>query len=238
VALVDENTDLLGTDDVATSLTPVLVDKLAALDLPERAEKLVAKLMDSASGAVPKAAFGARLAGFRLDDSDAAGALAALDQSVGADLPDALDGQRVVLRARALAALGETAPALSLLAAQDGDDAVQLRARLMEKSKDWRGAKAALQRLVQRRIPAEGDLQQAQQDLVMRWASAASQDGDTAMLAGIASGVGSRLTGANAALLQMLTARPVRDVTDLPRAGREASASRALPAALAAGTGH
>jgi hypothetical protein len=238
VALVDENTDLLGQGTAASSLTPVLVDKLAALDLPERAEKLVTKLMDATADAVPKAALGARLAGFRLDDSDAAGALSALDQSEAADLPADLADRRTVLRARALAALGEIAPALSLLAAQDGDDALQLQAELLEKSKDWRGAKVVLQKLVHRRVPNSGALSAAQQDLVLRLASAASQDGDRAVLQDEAAKFGGNLTGVSATLFQTLTAQPVQGVADLARAGREAAASRALPQAIATYAAH
>jgi hypothetical protein len=238
VALVDENTDLLGQGSVAASLTPILVDKLAALDLPERAEKLVSKLIDATAQAAPKAALGARLAALRLDDSDAAGALAALDQTAGADLPDRLDGQRVVLRARALAALGEIAPALSLLAGHDSDDALQLQAALLEKTKDWRGAQVVLQTLVHQLVPASAALSAAQQDLVLRLAGAASQNGDSAALRDLTADFASRLTGAPATLFETLTARPVRGTADLARAGREAASSRALPAAIAGYTAH
>jgi hypothetical protein len=239
VALVDENADLLGQGDVASSLTPVLVEKLVALDLPERANKLVAKLIERTADAEPKAALGARMASLRLDQGDAAGALSALDQTSAADLSQPLDSKRAVLRASALVQLGETAPALSVLATHDGDASWEMQAQIMEKSKDWHGAEGALQKLVQSRVPVNGALSDEQQDLVLRLASAATQAGDGATLTALQSGAAQRLSsGPRAALFQALTAQPVQGVADLPRSGREAEAARALPAAIASYEAH
>ena len=224
---------------MAASLTPVLVDKLSALDLPGRADRLVAKLIDSTDEPVPKAVLGARLAGLRLDQNDAAGALAALDQTMGEALPAEVESRRGVMRARALAQLGEDGPALSLLAAQDDRGSWELQARLREKSGDWHGAETALQKLVRADVPASGALSAAQQDLVLRLASAASQAGDGDTLRALAEGAARRLTpGPRASLFQSLTVQPVRDVGDLPRAQREAQAAAALPAAWAGYAAH
>jgi hypothetical protein len=239
VALVEDNADLLGQGDVAASLTPVLVDKLVALDLPERADRLVAKLIGSTSDPVPRALLGVKLAGLRLDQNDPAGALAALDQTMGDALPPEMDQRRAVARARALAQLGEDGPALSLLAGREGVESWQMQAQLREKSQDWRGADAALQKLVQASVPASGALTDAQQDLVLRLASVASQAGDTATLRVLADGVARRLSpGPRASLFEALTVQPVRELSDLPRAEREATAAAALPAAWAGYAGH
>jgi hypothetical protein len=239
LALVADNADLLGQGEAAASLTPVLVEKLAALDLPERADRLVAKLIETTAAAAPKASLGARLAGLRLDQNDPAGALAALDQTMADGLPADVDARRLVARARALAELGEDGPALSLLAAQDSPEAWELAARLREKSHDWRGAELALQRLVQAGVPASGALTPAQQDLVLRLASAASQAGDGAALRALSAGAASRLSpGPRADLFAALSIQPVREVADLPRAAREAAAAQALPSAWAGYAAH
>jgi hypothetical protein len=239
VALVDENAELLGQPDVAASLTPVLLDKLTALDLPDRAEALVVKLLDTTTDPTAKAALGARLASLRLDQSDAAGAIAALDQSLVDDLPDAVADQRAVLRARALVLVGQDDAALRLLAGRGSDDALALQARLLEKARDWHDAETALTRLAQTRVPASGTLSDAQQDLVLRLASAASQAGDAAMLRQLQATSAPRLSpGSRTALFQALTAQPVQSVADLARSGREAEAARALPAALASYNAH
>jgi hypothetical protein len=234
VALVDENTDLLGEPGVAASITPVLLDKLAALDLPDRADALVAKLLGATMDPDAKAALGARLASLRLDQSDATGAIAALDQSLVDDLPDAIADQRAVLRARALVLVGQDDAALRLLAGRGSDDALALQARLLEKARDWHDAETVLTKLVQTHVPAGGALTDAQQDLVLRLASAAAQAGDAALLRQLQDTNASRLSpGTRAEVFQALTAQPVQGVADLARSGREAEAARALPAALA-----
>jgi hypothetical protein len=239
VALVDENTDLLGEPGVAAQLTPVLLDKLAALDLPDRAEALVAKLLDATTDPSAKAVLGARLASLRLDESNATGALAALDQSMVEDVPDAVADQRAVLRARALVLVGQDDAALRLLAGRGSDDALALQSRLLEKARDWRDAEIVLAKLVQARVPATGALSDAQQDLVLRLASAAAQAGDAAMLRQLQDTSAPRLSpGPRVALFQALTAPPVQGVADLPRSGREAEAARGLPAALASYDAH
>ncbi len=239
LALVADNADLLGQGNVAASLTPVLVDKLTALDLPERADRLVGKLIDGTAEPLPRAMLGLRMAALRLDQDDAAGALAALDQTMAEGLPADLDTRRAVMRARALARLGEDGPALSLLAAHDGAEAWEMSAQLHEKAHDWRGATAALQKLVQASVPATGALSDAQQDMVLRLASAASQAGDGAALRALSAGPARRLSpGPRASLFAALTVQPVREVGDLPRSQLEADAARALPAAWAGYTVH
>jgi hypothetical protein len=233
VALVEENRDLLAADDVASSLTPVLADKLVALDLPERAGKLVAALMEATAAGAAKAALGDRLAGLRLDQQDAMGAIAALDASDSADLPAECVESRLIKRARAAILIGRNDDALRLLATSASHEALTLRASLLEASHDWRGAEASLQMLLGADVPKAGVLTDAQQDLVLRFASAASQAGDTAALRALQDGLARRLTpGPRAALFQTLAALPVRSVADLPRSGREADAARALPTAL------
>jgi hypothetical protein len=233
VALVEENSDLLAADDVASSLTPVLADKLVALDLPDRAGKLVATLMAATTDGVAKASLGDRLAGLRLDQRDATGAVAALDSSDSADLPPDIVESRLLKRARAAVLIGRDDDALRLLAPSAGREAMMLRASLLEKARDWHGAEAALQMLVGADVPRAGALTDTQQDLVLRFAGAASQAGDASALRALQDGLARRLTpGPRAALFQTLAAAPVQSVSDLPRSGREADAARALPAAL------
>lgn len=239
VALVDENADLLGEREVATTLTPILVDRLIALDLPERAGKLVTKLMDATQDAGALAALGAKLAGLRLDQGNGPGALAALDQSDSADLPAAVIEPRSVLRARALMLGGQDDAARHVLAGLTGADALNLQAALAEKSHDWRAAEDAMQALVRAKIPPSGALSEAEQDVLLRLASDAAQAGDTAMLTHLQTGDATRLSSApRAALFQTLVAQPVQGVADLPRSAREADVARGLPAALASYQAH
>jgi hypothetical protein len=238
VALVQESADLLASKDASATLAPVLVDKLLALDLPERAEPILARLMAGTDAAEPKAALGARLASLRLDAGNAAAAIAALDQSDSSGLPQALQTGRGVLRARAMAESGETGAALSLLATLDGADSLALQAKLLEARKDWHGAETALLALAHETVPPDGALNVAQQDLLLRAASAAAQAGDIAVLQQLQGDAARLDAGPRRALFQALIQQPVQSLTDLPRSGREAEAARAVPAALASFEAH
>ena len=236
VSLVAENQDLLTDQNAASTLTPVLVDKLMALDLPDRAAPLLQRLIDASSPGEAKAGLGARLADLQLDQDDARSALAALDTSAPTapePLSSGLASRRTVLRARALAASGEDAAAARLLMPETGAEALTLRAQLCEQLRDWAGAEAALRALAQASVPASGKLTDAQQDLVLRLASDASQAGDMAVLQELRAGDGARLSpGPRQELFRALTAQPVQSLGDLPRSARETAADRALPAVL------
>jgi hypothetical protein len=243
VALVAENADLLADKETSATLAPVLVDKLLALDLPERADPLLQRLMATTGDGVPKAGLGARLAALRLDQGDAPGALAALDASVipaDANVTDAaLELRRLVLRARALNAAGQIDSALHVLASANNADGLELQAQILEKRKDWAGTTAALRALTHLVLPAAGILTDAQQDLVLRLASAASQAGNMAALQEMQEGAGRRLSaGPRLELFRALTVQPIHSLADLPRSGREAAAAHALPAVLASDPAH
>jgi hypothetical protein len=234
VALVEENADLLAEKDASETLAPILVEKLLALDLPQRADPILAKLMAATAAPDAKAILGGRLAALRLEQGDSAGAKAVLAASDATGLPASVTAHRAVLQARALSLDGTDDAALSVLAAQDGQEALELQAQLLEKRKDWPRAEGVLQRLVRASLPATGPLSDSQQDLVLRLASAASEAGDMALLQQMQGGDGPRLSaGPRAELFQALSTRPIQALADLPRSAREAVAARAVPAAFA-----
>jgi hypothetical protein len=69
--------------------------------------------------------------------------------------------------------------------------------------------------------------------VLLRLASAAAQAGDEAMLGQLRDHDLPRMpAGKLADMFRLLTERPVEGVSDLPRAAREATLARAMPAAL------
>jgi hypothetical protein len=233
VALVEESADLLAAKDASSTLAPVLVDKLLALDLPDRAEPVLAHMMVATDDAEAKAGLGAKLATLRLEGARPLDALAALDASEAATLPASLTATRAVVRARALAASGQVDKALALLTGLSSPQALDVQARLLEDRKDWHRAEGVLLTLAHTTLPPDGRLAVAQQDLLLRVASAAAEAGDIAVLQQMQSANGARLDpGPRSALFQALVQQPVQSLTDLPRSGREADAARAVPAAL------
>ncbi len=228
VALADAASQVLGPAAAEAALSPLLADKLLALDLPDRAEPIVRRLLEQAHGGPAEPALGLRLASLLADKGDDAGALAVLGRSATAT-PDAdLAEQRALLRAKLLARAGQTADALAALATFDDLPAVQAQASLREGLHDWSGAEQALRRLAD----APGAVE-ARRTLALQAARDASEAGDMAGLRAIRASYGKLFTGsASAGLFGVLTAEPVGQISDLPRAARELTAIRALPASL------
>ena len=234
VTLAGDNADVLPEGAEGEKLAGLLADKLAALDLPRRAAPVLQKLMQASAGPA-RAAYGARLAEVQLRDGDPAAAQQALADSRVDGLAPELLGRRTLLAARILARQGKPADATTLLAGLDDPSADELRADIAESAKDWGGAESALQAMVTRGVPGAGNLDDAQQSLLLRYASAASQAGDTATLRALREREGKRMQGGKlGGMFRLLTADPVKSVADLPRAAAEAALARGIPGGLQA----
>jgi hypothetical protein len=234
-ALIDDNPDLLPDGAAGQDVAARLADRLAALDLPDRAASLLQKLLDGTPPGPARAEIGERLAAMRLAQGDATGALTALSASTASDLPADLQERRTITFAQATAARGALGPAVAALAALGTPAATQARARLLEAAKDWPAAEAALAEYARQTVPSQGGLDDAAARTLLRLATAAAQAGDEVMLAQLRATDLPRLApGRLADMLRVLTEKPVEDVPDLPRAAKEAALARALPADLEA----
>jgi hypothetical protein len=235
IAVVEENTDLLPTGPDGEALQAKLADRLAALDLPKQAGSVLEKLMEGANTPAAQAGFGERLAALRLREGDAGGALAALDASAQPDLPEALVERRTLLLAKAYARRGETDHALAALGPLTSPTADQTRATILERANDWPAAQRALTDYAAKTVPAEGKLDDAQRQILLRLATATARAGDAGALGTLREREGARMgTGPLADMFRLLTADPVRSVADLPRSGQETGLARQLPSDLKA----
>ncbi len=229
VALAEENPDVLPAGPEGQVLAARLAERLIALDLPRRAMPVLDKLLGATPPGEARAELGMRLAGLQLDQGDAKAALATLGDTafVGPVAPALLES-RTLVYARAAAASGHAGPGLEALAQLGTDRALELRARLLEAAQDWGEAVRALSTWTRRVVPAEGALDAAQAEALLRLAAAAAQAGDEPVLAGLRSRDLPRLpAGKTAETIRLLTADPVRAVADLPRAAQEAKLARA-----------
>jgi hypothetical protein len=234
IAVAEECTDLLAENGGDAKLAPALADKLMTLDLPERAEPVLQRILSQTADPVSKAQVGLRLAQLRLDLHGTKAALATLDASDAPDLPPALVAGRTLARARAMAAGGDAVGALHLLGDLEEPAALELRDKLEEQQHDWPAAEATVAALVQQTIPASGPLTADQQTMLVHLAGLASQAGDAAGLQKLQAQDGGRIAaGPQADLFKLLTETPVGSVSDLPRSEKELGTARELPAALA-----
>ncbi len=234
VALVSENADLLPDGAQGAEMAARLADRLLALDLPKRADPILAKLVQSSTGAA-RAGFGARLASSRLREGDADGALAALSASDQDDLPPQVSQQRVLVKARALARRGDRGAAVALLEELGSAEADAARADILEEARDWRQAERALADYAGKTVPAAGSLNDAQRRTLLRLAGATAQADDPAALAGLRQREGKRIGGGPLGdMFRLLTSGPIQGSADLGRAGREIALARGIPADLKA----
>ncbi len=148
IGLYDEFQELTPQGDQGDEMIRKLADRLAAVDLTDRAAELLRHQVQFRLSGVEKAKVGARLAFIELADHKAQAALDALNMSEIPDQPPELYNQRRYLRVRALADLGRSAEALALIINDDSPPARALRAQIYWDMKKWSEAAAALQALL------------------------------------------------------------------------------------------
>ncbi|MCS6853585.1 MAG: hypothetical protein NZ523_02355 [Elioraea sp.] len=183
ITLFEENVDLLPPGPAGDEMVARFAERLVALELTSRASALLARLMEGQpEGSEDRARTGLRLARLRLEDGDAAGALAALTASEPLRPSAALAEERALVRARALAASGATAQARELLRSLPQPAAREVAADLAFASGDWAEAAAILTALLREIVPASSPLGLAQRQLVLRSAIAATLAEDRAGL--------------------------------------------------------
>lgn len=153
IGLYDEFQELTPSGAKGDEMIRKLADRLAAVDLLDRAGDLLRHQVRFRLQGVEKARVGARLAGLELSDHKAGMALESLDLSEVPDQPAELYDQRRYLRVRALAELGRTAEALALIINDQSETAKQLRAEIYWDLKKWPEAATALETTI---TPPEG----------------------------------------------------------------------------------
>jgi hypothetical protein len=200
-----------------------LAERLAAMELPDRGVVLAEQALERGTSAQrPRLALG--LATLRLAAGDAAGALLALDSAVGAPEDSVARG---LLAARAKARLGAAGEAVGMLRGL-GLPGLRPLAALLAERQDWAGASDALAAL------AAAQAEPAPRD-VLDAAAFAALGGDAERLAGLRSAwLGRMGEGMAKEAFGLLTADPIRGLSDLPRLQRELDLFRGFPHLLEA----
>jgi len=229
VALTGDYADCIPDGPDGEAIAALLADKLIALDLPSRAIPVLQRLLAGAKSERAKAPFALALAQLHLELDEPAKAESVLKSVDGADLPSEKAETRSLLLARARAAQGDNRAAADLLSSLASPAADELRARLAAQSGDWQGNLRALNDLAAKLVPTKGELNEQQQDVVLRQAVAAVQAGDSDALDRLRP-LDKRMTGARADQFRLLTTTAVRSIDDLPRAAGELALSRSFSA--------
>ncbi len=234
VSMVDENIDLMPRYDNDPAVQQALLDRLIALDLPDRAIPLLRKLLGGAVSDVAKARYGATLAAMQNHEGDSAGALATLDATETDKAPDSLAEGRILTRASAMAHGGDRAGAITLLTRLATASASAQRAELQEETGDWTAAEAAWRDcLAASAVPGTGMIGGPAMHTLVRLAAAAARAGDDGGLQTLRETWVDRLpAGPDADAFRLLTAASVQSASDLGRSAEDVK----LAASLAAGS--
>jgi len=175
ITLFEENLDLLPSGPAGDEMVARFADRLVALDLTSRASTLLARLMERfPEQSLDRARAGLRLARLRLEDSDAAGALAALAASEPSRPVPGLADERALLRARALAAAGATGEARDILRGLTQPAARELEVEMAFAAGDWAEVASILTAMLRDAIPPGASLDAGQRRMVLRAAIASA----------------------------------------------------------------
>ena len=152
IALFNEFRELTPAGASGDRMIRLLADRLVAVDLLDQAAGLLQHQIEfRIADAAEKAEVGVRLAVLRLLDRQPIAAVEALDSTAVPGLRDELVNERDVIRARAMAELGEVDSAIALLAENSSEEANRLRVGILWDIQDWQQAAIALNELVQPR---------------------------------------------------------------------------------------
>lgn len=171
IALFDEFKDMTPAGAKGDEMIRRLADRLAGVDLLDRAAALLRHQVTTRLQGVEKAKVATRLALLDLLDRQPALAIEALKTSETPNLPQELQDQRRQLLARAYDDAGRADEALALLANDSSMDAKLLRVEINWRGKRWAEAAAAIEALVERPKPNETLTEQTART-VLDWATA------------------------------------------------------------------
>jgi tetratricopeptide (TPR) repeat protein len=166
-------------DAMVRRLTRRLVD----VDLLPQAEDLLKYQVDNRLDGVPKAEVATDLAVIYLMDRKPEDALAAINSSRTTVLPGALNAQRRIVAARALTGLAQYDTALEMLGPDTSADAVDARAEIVWRQKNWPQAGAIFEKMLGDRYKTAGPLTSVEEGQLLRAAVAYSLAADDVSLA-------------------------------------------------------
>ncbi len=216
IGLYDEFRDLTPTGPKGDEMIRKLADRLASVDLLDRAIELLKHQVTYRLQGLDKARVGAQLALLDLLDRQPQAAVDALQSSEMAGLPPDLQRQRTHLKARALADLDRVPEAVQLLVGDDSAEASLLRAEIHWHKHNWLEAAAAFESLVPR-PERNTTLDDASAKLVLSWATALTLGSDERGLAMLRRNYGPAMAGTPYKDgFWLLTSALDRDLPDLP----------------------
>jgi len=216
IGLFDEFRELTPTGAEGDEMIRKLADRLAKVDLLDRAADLLKHQVTYRLSGLDKARVGAQLALLDVMNEQPQAALDGLAASEVPGEPDELLRQRRQLKARALSDLDKTADAIQALDGDKSVEAAELRSEIHWKAQDWAAAASDFEAMVPR--PERGaKLDDRQSTICLRWATALVLANDERGLAGLRRNYGPAMAGTpNAEGFSLLTSALDRETPNMP----------------------
>ena len=195
LALFYDNLDLTPIGPDGDEMIRRMSDRLVAVDLLGPAANLLAYQVDKRLDGVAKAQVATKLAAVYLMDHKAEKAVAAIRDSQISGLPDIELHQRMLLEARAFAALKQWDNALDLVAVDQAEDTRRLRADIYWESGNWAVAGQKAEELLDTRWNDAVPLTDGERGELLRTAVAYSLANDEAGLARVRAHFAAKMRG-------------------------------------------
>jgi len=207
LAMFYDNIDLTPIGPDGDEMIRRMSERLIAVDLLTPASSLLAYQVDKRLDGVAKAQVATRLASVQLLNVKPADAVSTLRNSEITGLPEDVMHARLILEARAFAALKQYDNALDLIAVDQSPETVRLRADIYWESGNWAVAGQKLEEM----LTARGDapLGDAERMQALRAAVAYSLANDEKSLERLASSFGPKLKGTPDANLFASLTQPI-----------------------------
>jgi hypothetical protein len=183
LAMFYDNQDLTPIGPDGDEMIRRMSDRLVAVDLLAPAANLLAYQVDKRLDGVAKAQVATRLAAVYLMDHKPAKAVAAIRDSQITGLPDTEMHERMILEARAFAALKQWDNALDLIAVDQSDETKRLRADIYWEAGNWAIAGQKSEELLDARWSDPAPFSESDRALALRAAVAYSLANDETALA-------------------------------------------------------
>ena len=221
LALFYDNLDLTPIGPDGDEMIRRMSDRLVAVDLLGPAANLLAYQVDKRLDGIAKAQVATKLAAVYLMDHKPDKTVAAIRDSQISGLPDEELHKRMLLEARAFAALKQWDNALDLIAADQADDTRRLRADIYWESGNWAVAGQKSEELLNARWSDAVPLTDEERGELLRTAVAYSLANDEASLARVRDHFAAKMRGTpDANLFTVLSA----DIDQHGMAFRDAAA--------------